>query len=66
MARNDYSCHKCSCMIFAGEYYVGEVMVFGKRLWVRRCHYFDCPDHPPDEKESTIPNPVAPPIQNAA
>ena len=24
-------------------------MVFGRRLWVDRYHYLDCPDHPPDE-----------------
>ena len=49
IAQKDYHCCRCICPIFPGECYFGKVMVFGRRLWVDRYHYLDCPDHPPDE-----------------
>jgi len=48
IAQKDHSCYRCICTIFAGEAYVAEIMVQGKRLWVQRCHYSACPDRPPD------------------
>lgn len=67
IAQKEHSCYKCICMIFAGEYYLDQVMVYGKRIWNQRCHYSDCPDHPPDEeREAPAEKPAIKPKKVAA